>query len=471
VKTASEILNFKFSPGDMKPNANNTLKRINRYESRMDNLKNITRKFGVSLFEFKGKNSIPEVFRKFKNSLKSGNFSLDNFDKREIRTLTYSLDYSENRIASIYGSPDELDLVIEIFEKNWRDSYFYGLIVCYLKNWEKKDKDRLGNFIFKRLKLYKGGRKTLKSLQSNLKFFDYEKGDLELCDTLALKNKSIKEAAQYLELPDNWFNYTYFSKVILSYYEKQKNKLPLFIEDLNEALKKHNQSETYKQVVSKLIIQADEQFADLQEQVKSMAFEFVGDPAIASNWAAFKGASEKEKADIKKAKEILNGWITKQFITVFFEKYINDDRRKNFWLELSPRITAFKVFGPLNIKNRLKQDKRIAEFVDSRFSVTSGKKQVSAFFMHVNNYKFIEFSDPGYAFYAYKQNSINSPSMDRNYHNVESLRDGSLPMLVRRSGYHLYDYSDEGRLSHSDGVMEWERVFLGWMKNRVGINV
>jgi hypothetical protein len=84
----------------------------------------------------------------------------------------------------------------------------------------------------------------------------------------------------------------------------------------------------------------------------------------------------------------------------------------------------------------------------------------------------IEFSNPGYAFYAYKSNSSSAPSFDPKYvSSVDDFRDGNMPRLVLRSGNHLHSYSNEGRLEHRDGDMTWEEVFLEWIKNKARINV
>ncbi len=473
MQTINEILNFNFSPVLMKQAAVDAfVARTTRLlEIRIDKLKKLSQDIGESSFKFTCKNSIPQVFMKFK----SDSFHLNPFDKKELRTITYSLSYSVPNISSIYSNPDELDLVFTILESHWLYLYLNGLIDCYLKNWESShtvSMQKLGIFICKKLNSYKGGRTVLTSLKSNIKFFDYKKGNLDLGYTLASMNNPIKEATKKLALPDSWFSYSYFSKAILAYYEKRKKDISSFIEDLNEALKDHNNSITNKRIISKIIIQANSpNFDSLQDRVKNIAFKLIGDPANVSSWIPFEGATELEKNEIRKAREILDEWITKQFINVFFEKCINDPRRKNFWLKLSKHITAFKVHGPSNIKSQLKQDRRIAEFVNSRFHTTHDKKQISAFFMHVKDYKFIEFSDLGYAFYAYKQSNINSPSMNKTYDNVDSFRDGSLKMLVYRKGRYVQDPSDEGRLSHSDGDLTWEDILSFWMKEKVGIDV
>ncbi|MFH1097655.1 MAG: EH signature domain-containing protein [Candidatus Desantisbacteria bacterium] len=224
-------------------------------------------------------------------------------------------------------------------------------------------------------------------------------------------------------------------------------------------------------MISKLIIQAKQNnFTQYQQDVKLFAFKMVGDPGIVSKWAPFENATESEIYNLTQARLILNEWITKEFISVFFEKCINDERRKQFWLNMSPHISAFKVFGPSNIWQTLRMDKRISDFVDARFQRTQSNIQVAAFMMQIGEYKLIEFSDQGYAFYAYKNDNPKAPSWDGRYNSVGELRDGILPMLVHRQGDNVTDTNPEGRLPHNNsGDINWERVFAYWIQENLGI--
>lgn len=438
-------------------------------------LKSINQSLGDKSFKITGINLIPDIFRKSKILLLENPNSLSKLDRRELRVLSFALNYSENKQYSIFSNQVELKSVLQTFDNNWRDSYLIGLFDCYLKNWESKNetKNLLGKYIINRLDNYSGNRSVLKSLKSNKKYFNYNNGDVILGSEIALKNILVSQSAKYLNLPDHYITYPYFCKVILSFYEKNRNNISQYLDEITNTLMLHNNSSTNKRIISKLIIQANSaDFARMQESIKKMAFKFIGDPSISVNWLPNENATEDDINELKIAKDYLNEWITRQFINVFFERCINDNRRKRFWLKYSKKITQFKVFGPAHTKRILKSDQRISEYVDGRYHVVDSRRDVSAFMFLIGGYKLIEFSDPGYAFYAYKTNNINAPSFDSKYiQTVDTFRDGNKPMLVYRSGYHLYNYSDEGRLSHNDGDMNWEDVFSNWLNKKAGINV
>jgi hypothetical protein len=482
MQTATEILNFNFSPAALQQAAKAAFPStvIQLYELRIDKLKRITEKVGETSFKFEGESMYPKVFKKFKIAINDSQqqiISVNNLDKRELKTLSYCLDYSEsNKIFPIIASVSDLNVALRTLERSWKDAFLFGLLHCYLKNWESKHIDsfrKLNEFIFEKLKQYDGGRTVLNSFKTNVKFFDLRNGDVVLGSELAIKNKRIKDAARFLSLPDSWFTYPYFSKVIVAYYDKRKSNIEIFLDDLNNALNEHNNSISNKRLISKLIIQANtNEYVALQDKVKSIAFRLVGDPGNAANWTSFEIATENEKEDLKKARIILNEWITRQFINVFFEKCINDLRRKRFWLKYAKEITQFRVVGSTYIRQLLMTDNRISEYVSPRFGNTNSSRDSNAALMFtMKDHLFIEFSDTG-AFYAYKLSNKNAPSIESSFfESTSSLKTPSMNLLAYRTGYYIERTYDEGRLGHNDGDLHWEQVAIHWLKNIAGIDV
>jgi len=467
--TAQDILQFHFSSTTFQQSAQKiipiTLTSLN--DHRIDKLQKITEEVGASSFSFVGNNLIPHVFRKFKKSI---NITDVSFERRELRTLTYSLNFSEQNLSLIFADENELKYVLTLLESNWRDSYLVGLIDCFLRNWETKypkSLEQIEKFISNKLDNYSGNRSALFSFKNNKRYFSIRNGDLILGDTLAKLNKPIQDATKILGVPESWLVYPYFSKVIVTYYERNKAKIAEEIDNLYDVLLKHNSSVTNKRLISKIIIQANQlQFAPVQDKIKKIAFTQIGDPSNISNWAAFENAEEDETREIIQGRNILNEWITQQFINVFFNVCINDERRKRFWLRFASKISSFKVYGPLHTKNILKRDDRIAEYVDARFEPVYSRKDVSAFILYIGDYMLIEFSNEGYAFYAYKITSSYKPSLNNRLNSVDDLRNGSMPMAIHSDNYYDY-FNDEGRLTHRDGNQIWESRFNSWMDKKV----
>jgi hypothetical protein len=466
---SEDILQFRFPSSTFKQSAEKVIPQSLKalLEIRIDKLQKINDTLVGNPFPIVPAVLIPQIFRKFKSSIKTTNIL---FDRRELRTLTYSLSYSENNLQTIFSNENELKIALEAMQTNWRDSFLSGLIDCLLSNWETKHHkslEQLEQFITQKLDNYTGNRSTLISFKNNKLYFNTKNGNEILGLTLARMNKPILEATKILGVPESWFSYSYFSIVIIAYYEKNKSNIINEIDNLNEVLLKNNSSITSKRLVSKMIIQANQPaFATLQDRLKKIAFTQIGDPSNISNWTAFENATDTEKGEIIQGRNILNEWITQQFINVFFNVCINDERRKKFWLRFASKISSFKVYGPQHTKAILKRDEKIAEYVDARFESVSSRRDVSAFILYIGDYMLIEFSNEGYAFYAYKMNSSYRPSLSYQLNSVDDLRNGSMPMAVHSDNYYDY-FNDEGRLTHRDGNQIWETRFNSWMNKKV----
>lgn len=466
MQNMNDILEFHFLPSALQQAAQKiiptSLTQLN--EIRIDKLKKITEQVGAASFNFNGNNLIPQVFKKFKSSIQTNNTG---FDRRELRTLTYSLSYSETELSAIFNNEKEINYALQLLSSNWRDSFLIGIIDCYLKNWETENRtslNTLADFIGEKLTAYNGNRNTINAFKKNLKYFDLKNGDLVFGNELALNNVSIKEAPKILSLPESWFLYPYFSKVLVAYYDKKQNDLINLIDDFENALDFHKNSNTNKRIVSKFIIQANKpEYSALQGKVKHLAFKFIGDPENKSVWADFNNATEKEKSDLINARKILNEWITRQFINVFFNVCINDERRKRFWLKYAPQISSFKVYGPGFTKTLLKRDERIAEYLEARFTTVYSNRDVSAFILYIGDYMIIEFSNEGFACCAYKMSSPNRPTLNSRLNSVEDLRNSSLPLAIQSDANYYYT-SEEGRLFHNSN---WEHKFNHWLKEKV----
>src|SRR5687768_7590183 len=100
--TAQEIMQFHFSATVLKQSARKiipvALSSLNEHS--IDRLQKIREELGASAFTFSNNNLIPQVFRKFKNSFSKLHAD---FERRELRTLTYSLSYSEQKMQSIFS--------------------------------------------------------------------------------------------------------------------------------------------------------------------------------------------------------------------------------------------------------------------------------------------------------------------------------------------------------------------------------
>lgn len=477
-KPINEILNFNFDAERFAQKAESTITNTlkSQQAKNIKILNQLTEQLGNLSFDSKTIIGIEEIFKKTIALLKSNVDLNGKFDNREIRILTHALDYKPNKTNSILAETTYLQHCIQLINNNWNDRFIDGLLRCYIKNWNFENTtsiEVLSKFVLEKIDIYGGKREKYLNLKSQKKFFAYKKGDIDLGYTLALLKKPIHQANKHISLPDNWIAYPYFYGVINAYIEKTKNEVKTHFNDLIAFLDKHsNQTKgtfTNKIIMSKVICYSKEIEDDnYRNQIKDETYKLVGDPGPGNkdNWFVNK-ASEKEKTIVHEAREILNEWLTRQFINVFFEKCINDTRRKEFWLKYTTHISAFKVIGPKRLKYVLEQDERIGKYVDSRFSVTNSSRNISAMVMYIKNHVLLEFSNEGYAFIGYKKDNPIINKFDEVIKSVDDLRAPNLSMALKTNRDRVMEDNSEGRLFHKDGALFWERKFIWWLDKYV----
>lgn len=216
-------------------------------------------------------------------------------------------------------------------------------------------------------------------------------------------------------------------------------------------------------LISTLIV-AGKKIESIQTSLKRLALDHIGDPSNTPRWTQLKAYDNDQLKVIIEAREILNFWITRDFLTLFFEKCLNDVRRKRFWLQYAKRIKDFKVYTTPEHKRDLLKDPRISG-LNSRIKVF-GYGRISAIVMNTGKHDLVEFSDDGWAFRAYLSNNEKwRKVLDQRFiESAELLRSVRLPMAVRRRAGSYYDWKKSGTLHHRDATYKWESTFKSWLE-------
>jgi hypothetical protein len=443
----------------------------------IEKLQRISKSINNPLADMRPAEGIREIYYRFTKAGGKEDLERRFQHRRELRLLSYALTYKELNEVPIFES-EELEVALGLLNLNWRDDYISGLLDCYLSTWDsdnRKSQKLLSLFLLDKIKKYSGARKIYLSLKENINYFGYCNGDVIYGTSLATKGIPVTDGTKELSIPESWISYPYFIGVLNAYLEKSKERLVGILDNMVIALDRHSNStpgtKANKLVISKIICHSERLDTSIQDKLKDYAFRLIGDPGNISQWLPFKGASPSEIETLEKSRKILNEWLTRQFITVFFDICINDKRRRDFWMRYSKQITAFKVFGPSSVRNLLVRDGRLTKYLSTRFVISNSTGNISAFMFHLGQYKMIAFSDPGFASIAYLLTNKLAPSIDIKYlSSVERLRNGSLPILVNRKGNDIHTYKDEGRMEHRDGILLWEQVFYAWIQKKVRID-
>ena len=373
------------------------------------------------------------------------------FSSRELRMLTYSM----YRMTTL----PMMNSFIYLLDHNWRDRFFNGLLYFMLSNWDDTDSkimELVINLFQSRLDAYKGKRDKYLILKKNRRFLSQEGPEL-LGITLSQHDKGQTIACSLRTAPSVFFGLSrdkidlqYYSRVIVAYFEKDGlSRLKL----MEAALDEHNYGPTAKRLIPAIILNKSKSATPSQlEAIKTLAITEIGDPSIASKWTLSVG-TEEEKENLREARRLLNEWIKRKFISIFFEKCVRDPRRKKYWIEHVDLISDFDIFCTRRTRSVLMQDDRISKLVSQKVSLLNdgSDNELSALGMTIGNYYFVEFSESGSGSIYIYRGKVKNPSY------FYQLKRPHLPTIQS----FMID-KDEGKLPH---LSDWEKTLNQWFRN------
>src|SRR5690606_15549280 len=126
----------------------------------------------------------------------------------------------------------------------------------------------------------------------------------------------------------------------------------------------------------------------------------IGDPIKIHLWR-YDGLTENQEETVESARKKLNAILNQRFIKVFFEKLVQDERRKKYWLKFIDKIDDIRFSGNRDNFRYLKNIESVSKHVDSRYKITTRNQPTCALIIYARNYVFVEFTDTG-ALYIYK---------------------------------------------------------------------
>lgn len=284
---------------------------------------------------------------------------------------------------------------------------------------------------------------------------------------LILKIEDFSQLNSILGIPLGWTKTEYHSLVLGKYILKStdfKNEYEYSRELVHSITRNYQKSFIGSLYLISTLIVTGEKIDSIQTSLKRLALDQIGDPSNTPRWTQLQSYNDDQQKVIVKARELLNFWITRDFLTLFFEKCLNDVRRKRFWLQYAKRIKDFKVYTTPELKRDLLKDPRIRG-LNSRIKVF-GYGRISAIVMNTGKHDLVEFSDDGWAFRAYlSDNEKWRKVLDQRFiESAELLRSVRLPMAVRRRAGSYYDWKKSGTLHHRDATYKWESTFKSWLE-------
>ncbi|MCS4056773.1 EH signature domain-containing protein [Salinibacter ruber] len=472
MSTAREILGIQTRSQDLRESANQFLKdyTTRKVTRARDSLQEVAR--DRSTYSKENQVQTGETYRLFLEHYDGGADTLRSvFDSsRKARRLAWTLCYhGQEGDITIARSRPHLQVALTVIESSWRWSCYFGTFDALLKVWDN-DRTRpvLQEFLSRKLEEYEGSRPRLLNLKEYRDAFFRTDGPTQIATSLIKENRPITDVLEMLRLPEHAQGYSYFA-ALADAYTTSAMRAPSyrdFVRPILKFLDAHGRRVSYKRCLSKIILRLDDdERVPERQNVIQVSFQKVGDPDRDPNWQPPTGATSDEKENLKSAQKTLNNWIAQRFITAFFNKVAMDEDRRRFWLQYTPHMTRFKVYGSRGARRKLQQDERIQKYVDQRFGRVSGG--MNALLMQIKDRVIVEFGKVGGACYVHRKGSPDCPSFDKRYNRVSEFQIGTgFPLLMRYSGQDYRDVKSQGRFLHKH---DWERRLHWWMRTQLGI--
>jgi hypothetical protein len=404
---------------------------------------------------------IEEVFGKFKNLEKQPiEILLENFTKREVRLLVWSLDY-KGEDSILFGTQFSkfTCLVIEY----WRDSYIIPLWYVLLKNWDalNSNKARFQEYLVlfeKKCNEYERSRKDVIAIKTHFNFWQ-PKGVSSFVNYLNRNNIQFNNICTSLNLNANILGTDYYYESFVLYVKTiDKKEISIeYVEALLVDIKAINRKK-YKLILLSILITYG-QFSRTINLIQQAAFSIIGDPIVKRYW--INGHLNEEEIElVERARKKLLILMNKKFIKIFFSKLVQDPRREQYWLKFIDDIEDVKFVGnQLNYRS-LKNSQEISKYVDARYTITRSNQSTSALIFWIKDYVFVEFSDKG-AIYIYKKETFRANFNLKYIQKIENLKFWPVgSSIIKSNGSNYWSFRQEGTHSHSGS---WEERLDVWM--------
>ena len=366
-------------------------------------------------------------------------------EKKVLRALCYYLSEIKSSNAIAY--------ILQSLDRKWQNSFYWGLIDYVFQFWNPVSQNfcRVRDFLRDKLNNYNG---TNIFIRDNIKYFE-NNGPIMLGVKLKSDKKPILSCTEVLGMSEQKITYRYFSDVIYSYY-KYKFDECIGYDELDKVLNLHNNSLTDKSVIPLFIARKKNLTTFWKDALESLSKQRIGDCENNAKWS-LPVEVETERHDLlKEAQNLIRIWSNEKYISIYFEKCVDDPRRKIFWLKYIKDIEKIRIAGSRVTKQTMSTDMRLMQLLHGKFilGTNNTKSDTSAIIMQIRGKIYIEFSEKGNALYVYQEHNLPISKLFSCFviQSINSLKKTNMDQLIDTSYWNGYD-NDYGRMVH---IGEWE---------------
>ncbi|MEA2103582.1 MAG: EH signature domain-containing protein, partial [Candidatus Cloacimonadota bacterium] len=351
-------------------------------------------------------------------------------------------------------------------------SMLLPLFYALMKNWISADTEPLKKLISEKLQNINTQNRNFTAIKSKAVYYLPSDGIIALCDEIIKRNERLDNVSDFLEIPQSMAHYEYFGEAAETY-TKLITRTPDFINKIDEILsflKEHDSKDTHKKCVEKIVLKLDKISASesIRMEMLNFCFQYIGDPSSDHNWSPWVNSNENDRQNLEGARKVLNNWLAKKFIYLFFDKLSMDSSRRIFWNRYIDHVTNFKIYMDNVAVLSFKRNNQEIEpaILKHKLGILEYGGGTSSFVLVIKNYHFVEFSQTGGACYIYKSENKNKLNLNWDRVSLSQLKNSNnRQMAVRLKDGYCY-HRDEGRVFHQGN---WQQKFKFWIKEHLGI--
>lgn len=446
----NDILGFHFNAETFAKMGNNVINNalITEVEKKTSELHEISNQFDAIGIGVDKSIDIEGILRKINSDNQLLDLSAQD-EKKVLRTLCYYLSEIKSDVA--------LKAILHGIDEKWANSFFLGLIDHVFQFWNPLSSKfrNVRDFLKTKLKRYDGTNPMYVFLRDNIDCLE-DNGPVSLGAQLKVNHKTIMSCTEKLGLPEQKISYNYFSDVIYTYYKYK------FIDDGNyeeliNVLNLHNNPITDKSVIPLFITQKKGLSTSSKEALETLSKLRIGDCENNAKWSLPAEVETERHELLKEAQKLIRFWTNEKYISVYFEKCVDDAQRKHFWLKYIKDIERIRIAGSKVTKQRMNTDSRLIQLLQGKFilGTNNTRSDTSAIIMQIRGKVYIEFSEKGNALYVYQEQKLPVEKMfsRTTIQSINNLKRTYMNQLIEIESWDEW-HNEYGRMVH---IGEWER--------------
>ena len=456
MNSAQRLLQFSFNASTF---ARRAPQPIRIPQQRLDILKGIMQKHGDRGYKPPNGGGLRQIYHNFITAHRTGTLRTEFDSLRRTRQLAWALTYSGNQPPfdrQIVDNTRQLEDALRLIENRFSISALLGVFDALLQAWDTPNAERLRVFVRRHLIGYEGRRTSVQTLRANMMWYCEQNGATQqLARDLLHRQLPLSAVWSHIELPDHTHSYRYFGAVAEAYIALRHRLDREAVADVIEFVEEHNNDETIRAVLSRLIERLGiEALEHLRQPVQSYALREWQDPRLTGGDVRWRHVSDR-------AKQIFTRWITTEDLRFFFDvvaQACNDQKfayRKAFWLAYLEHISFCRPVLRRDARYLFGNDPQTLQYYRERrpATLTGGDSNQHAFIIQMGNHTFVEFSTAG-ACYVYDN--------------------ARRPFRLEDSEYHMSKLRNQLRAEHrvihyNSERYSWQRDFASWLRSNLGI--